>query len=246
MDGRSNNVVSFYVIVLIMKTIIHRVSIALLFGLFSLTLFAQEKNQSYYYHHQDEILPDANAAFQKGNYGRSIDLCLWHYIIVGDSAADSLREKAESCAHLSEEMNRLFSTGNMVEAKRLADSLLQMNPDDLSAKRVRTANPPSTIPELKKTKGREAEDVLSNDRFELSYNSENIPIVGIITLKTGQRYKLNESQEDDIQHLESLDNRVASVVSSRRVRAREEGSTHIVAYLSDGRKMAFILNVIAK
>ena len=229
-----------------MRSRIQRLFVVLLFGVISSALFGQEKNQSYYYRHQNEILPDAKEEFRNSNYSRSIDLCLWHYIIVGDSAADSLREKAESCALLSDEMNRHFNAGNMVEAKRLADSLLQLNPDDLSAKKVKTAVSSSTIPEPKKTKGRETEDALSNDKFELSYNSEKIPIVGIITLKIGQKYKLNESQEDDIHHLESLDNRVASVVSSRRVRAREEGSTHIVAYLSDGRKMAFILTVIAK
>lgn len=119
-----------------MKTIIHRVCLALSLGMISVALFAQEKNQSYYYRHQNEILPDANQAFQEGNYDRTIDLCLWHYIIVGDKTADSLREKAERCAKLSKEMADLQAAGKTTEAIEAARALLSINSNDTGAKEL--------------------------------------------------------------------------------------------------------------
>ena len=76
---------------------IHRLGAILLFVLLSSVSFAQEKTQSYYNTHESEILPDAKAAFQRGEYERTIELCKWHYIILGDHKADNLRQQAEKC-----------------------------------------------------------------------------------------------------------------------------------------------------
>lgn len=67
----------------------------------SVQSIAQEKTQAYYNSHETEILPDARAAFREGNYDRVVELCRWHYIIVGDTGADALQERAARCAELS-------------------------------------------------------------------------------------------------------------------------------------------------
>ena len=73
-------------------------------GMFSF-LLGQEKSQSYYNQHPNEILLDAQSYFKNGDYGKTISLCKLHYIIVGDSAADALRSKAELCERLTNEIN---------------------------------------------------------------------------------------------------------------------------------------------
>ena len=78
-----------------MKSLFQKAISSLLIGLVSLAVFAQVKTQSYYNTHESEILPDARAAFQEGNYERTIELCKLHYIIVGNQDAAQLREMAE-------------------------------------------------------------------------------------------------------------------------------------------------------
>lgn len=81
-------------------------------------LFGQEKTPAYYNQHPTEILPDARESFQKGEYEKTISLCKLHYIIIGDSAADALRSRAEQCLRLSKEI------------KERASELLFTNPND--------------------------------------------------------------------------------------------------------------------
>ena len=119
-----------------MKTFIHRVCTTLFLGLISVALFAQEKTQAYYNTHESEILPDAHAAFKEGGYERAVELCKWHYIFVGDSAADSLRDQAERCAQLSKEMAEFYAEGKTDEAQETAKTLLSINPNDTAAKRL--------------------------------------------------------------------------------------------------------------
>ncbi len=110
--------------------------VALLVYLFPICLMAQEKDLSYYDHHASEILPDAQNSFKLGNYERTIELCNWHYIIVGDDAADSLRNMAERCAKLSTEMDDLHTTGKIKDAKEVARTLLSINPNDAAARKI--------------------------------------------------------------------------------------------------------------
>lgn len=117
-----------------MKAFFQRFCIALFLVSLSGSLFAQEKTQAYYNTHEREILPDARTAFRNGNYTRAIELCDWHYIILGDNAADSLREKAERCAQLSTKMIEFRDAERIEEAVATAKSLLSLNPDDLVAK----------------------------------------------------------------------------------------------------------------
>lgn len=58
------------------------------------SVFAKSKSQAYYNSHEAEILPDAQVAFREGKYERAVELCRWHYVIVGDEKADTLREMA--------------------------------------------------------------------------------------------------------------------------------------------------------
>ncbi len=81
-------------------------------------LLGQEKSLSYYDQHPEEILRDAQGYFKKGDYERTIDLCKYHYIIVGDSAADALLKKAEFCERLTKEINEK------------TEELRSANPDD--------------------------------------------------------------------------------------------------------------------
>lgn len=132
-----------------MKESVLKLCFALLIAFLSGSLYAQEKTQAYYNTHESEILPDAKAAFQNGNYSRAALLCNWHYIIVGDNAADSLRDMAERCAQLSKEMNEFRSDGNVKEAKQKATAILSINPDDVSAKEVLSIEDP--VPPIQDT-----------------------------------------------------------------------------------------------
>lgn len=119
-----------------MKSFSIHIGLALLLILLSQFLFAQEKTQSYYNRHEDEIIPDATFEFAKGNYERTIELCRWHYIIVGDDAANSLRETAERCTRLTNEITLLKSEveDKIKNARVLALTLLSINPGDTSIK----------------------------------------------------------------------------------------------------------------
>ena len=103
-------------------------------SLFSTAVYAQDKTQAYYNQHEREIYPDAQAAFLEGKYERAVLLCRWHYIIVGDNAADSLRAKAEDCQQLLDEMNSLVLQGLKETALEKARALLALNPEDIAAK----------------------------------------------------------------------------------------------------------------
>ena len=115
---------------------IYRILLVLFLGVITLGLSAQNKTQSYYNDHENEILPDANAAFQRGEYERVVELCNWHYIIVGDHSADRLIEKAEKCARLKQKALSFFSSGQWAAASETAQTLLDLNPEDQQAKEL--------------------------------------------------------------------------------------------------------------
>ena len=97
---------------------------------------AQEKNLAYYDSHETEILPDAEAAFHNGNYERAIVLCRWNTIINGDTKADDLRKKSETCAALSREVRGLNASGRTDLANEKARALMKINRDDPNAVKV--------------------------------------------------------------------------------------------------------------
>ena len=78
------------------KSLKYVVAVALLFV--ALGTVAQDKKAAYYNVHASEILPDAQLTFRNGDYERTVELRRLHYVIVGDTRADALREKAERCA----------------------------------------------------------------------------------------------------------------------------------------------------
>lgn len=120
-----------------MKAVFLRtILIVVCLGLACSNAWAQNKTQAYYNSHEREILPDARAAFKNGDYERTVELCRWHYIIVGDRAADALRDQAERCGQYAEQMASLKRAGNNSEAKAAAQALLAINPDDAAAKQL--------------------------------------------------------------------------------------------------------------
>ena len=119
-----------------MKTLFEHLIFSFALCLLSLGLSAQEKTLAYYNSHESEILPDARAAFQKGDYSRTLELCRWHYIIFGDNTASALRDKADRCSKLTGEMIQLKDAGQVKEAKLRASALLLLNPDDSAAKAI--------------------------------------------------------------------------------------------------------------
>ena len=116
-----------------MSVSFHRLGVFLLFVLLSSVLFAQEKTQAYYNSHENEIIPDAQISFNKGDYNRALELCKWHYIIVGNHSADQLQEKAEKCARLIQEALSLHANGQQEAAFEKAQTLLALNPEDQQA-----------------------------------------------------------------------------------------------------------------
>lgn len=119
-----------------MKTLFKHLFLLLALILLPLGLFAQEKTLAYYNSHESEILPDAQAAFRKGDYERTLELCRWHYIIFGDDSAYVLRDQADRCSKLADEMTRLKEEGKVKEAKLKASALLSLNPNDAAAKAI--------------------------------------------------------------------------------------------------------------
>lgn len=116
------------------------VCFVLAFGCCSFAL-AQDRTKAYYNTHESEILPDARRAFSDGRYERTIDLCEWYYIIVGESTADELKDKATRCAKLSPEMESFVAAGQYDAAREKAKGILALNPDDKRAKEVSTYDP---------------------------------------------------------------------------------------------------------
>lgn len=119
----------------------------LLFSIIGMIALAQDKSQAYYDTHAQELLPDARAAFRSADYGRTIELCRWYFVIVGDTGADTLRDKALRCMALSAEMAELKAAGQIEASREKAQALLALNPDDKDAQAVFN---------LKPTKGEEA------------------------------------------------------------------------------------------
>ena len=88
-----------------------------------------------------KILPDARAAFQKGEYGRTLMLCSMHWVVYGDATADArerdeLDAKSKRCYDLSREMTDFISSSNIAEAKSRAHQILEHNPDAAAVRKV--------------------------------------------------------------------------------------------------------------
>ncbi|MBQ2543772.1 MAG: hypothetical protein II556_02330 [Bacteroidales bacterium] len=122
-----------------MKEVFRYAFVALLFAVLSVAALAQDRNMGYYDSHPSEILPDAQAAFKKGDYEVVTKLCEWHYIITGSRSASTLRDKAMRCSSLAAEMNSLSSQGNTSAARDKARALQALNPDDPAARRILSA-----------------------------------------------------------------------------------------------------------
>ena len=96
------------------------------------------EERQHYNERPAEILPDAEAAFEKGDYARAIMLCSLHGNHYGDdtrklSERTQLDAKAKKCYDLLQEMNELYSQGSYAEAKQKARALLYINAQDQTA-----------------------------------------------------------------------------------------------------------------
>ena len=137
-----------------MRTRINILFLLMLFWGTDAHLFCQEKTQSYYNQHPEEILQDAQISFKKGEYEKTISLCKLHYIIVGDSAADALRGKAELCERLTNEI------------KEKTEELRTANPDDPFASKL---NPDDAaisdkITDSKSSEGNELGTIIQDEK----------------------------------------------------------------------------------
>ena len=112
------------------------ISAVLVLCLISVVASAQDKSRIYYNDHESEILPDAQAAFKNGDYEKTVELCKLYYILLGDSQADALREKAEECVKLTIEMEALATVGQKDAAREKALAILALNPDDKRAQEL--------------------------------------------------------------------------------------------------------------
>lgn len=149
------------------KNVIGHVIIVIIHCLLSISMLAQEKTQSYYNTHESELLPDAKTAFQNGKYERAVELCKWHYIIVGDKAADALRDMAERCTQLSEEMSDYYAAGKTKEARETAKKLLSLNSHDANAQQLLDELEMVDKPlpqDTKEDTGRAVEDAITREK----------------------------------------------------------------------------------
>ena len=119
-----------------MKLSLLRTVSAALFLFMATVAQAQDKDLPYYNTHEKEILPDARAAFSAGRYDRVVELCRWHFILVGGKSADKLQDMAENCSRLSRRVSELYAEGKKTEALEEVRTLLSLNPDDSAAKKL--------------------------------------------------------------------------------------------------------------
>lgn len=96
------------------------------------------------------ILPAANKAFDESDYLQVQKLCRFHWIVLGDDAAESeanksLWDKAKVCMALTGEMQQLRQENKIAEAKGKAEQLLKLNPVDIRAKEVMNMEIPAPV-----------------------------------------------------------------------------------------------------
>lgn len=98
-----------------------------------------------------KILPDAQVAFQKGEYGRTLMLCSMHWVVYGDANAgvkerNELETKSKRGYDLSQEMTSFVMSASIADAKKCARQILELNPEDSSARKVLEMPEPQVIP----------------------------------------------------------------------------------------------------
>ena len=111
-----------------------------LFLFLPMALAAQEKGDVYYAGHPDELLVDAEALFQKGNYDRALQLCDLHKELLGSEHTESesveeLRSMILDCQKLAIDMENYIENGRESLAKAVAEELRKLNPSDERLKR---------------------------------------------------------------------------------------------------------------
>lgn len=102
----------------------------------SLLIKAQEKDREYYSKHVSELIPDAQTAFDSGNYKRTRDLCDWYFEFSFKDDLNDLYDKTSKCIKIKDRMKELLDAGEIEAAKQKAEELLAINPKDPYAERV--------------------------------------------------------------------------------------------------------------
>ena len=153
-----------------------KLRLLLLFLFLSLAAYAQEKGDVYYSGHQNEILPDAESLFRKGNYDRALQLCDLHKELLGLDHAeagkvDELRALILECQKLAMDMEGYLERGHEGLARAVAEELRKLNPTDerlkqLSSRKKQTTKVDKTSREQEKPKEAEQPKVVEQPKAD--------------------------------------------------------------------------------
>lgn len=110
----------------------------------SLLIRAQDKDRDYYSKHVSELIPDAQTAFDLGNYKRTRDLCDWYFEFSFKDDLNDLYDKTSKCIKIKDRMKELLDAGEIDTAKQKAVELLAINPKDPYAERVMKLKKPES------------------------------------------------------------------------------------------------------
>lgn len=232
-----------------------RIIALMLFCLFPITGFAQQDNHYPDWHNlsvedrmeynsnPQRMLPDAQRAFQSGDYGKALMICSMHFVIYGDESAETgekneLESKSKKCYDLLAEMQELLTTGPVSEAKKRARAIIDYNAQDKKALDVLLLDEPAVPlrdttptpkPEPKPTPAPAPVHVTG-----LRLSKENLSILEGET--EGLTVSVTPSNAVDKSVIWSSDNiRVAIVGPNGVVKAVAPGSAVITAKATDGK-----------
>lgn len=189
------------------------------------------------------MLPDAQRAFQSGDYGKALMICSMHFVIYGDetmetSEKNELETKSKKCYDLLAEMQELSAKGAVSEAKKRARAIIDYNSQDKKALDVLLQDDPvvpprdttpTPKPEPKPTPAPAPVHVTG-----LRLSKENLSILEGET--EGLTVSVTPSNAVDKSVIWSSDNiRVAIVGPNGVVKAVAPGSAVITAMAADGK-----------
>ena len=123
-----------------------KIIILLLFVLGSAGVaMGQGKTYWYYSEHTNELLKDATDLFRQGNYDYALQLCNWHYQLLGEGHEESgkrneLLEKIQTCKDLVNDIEFYQEWKDAEEVKRAEVALSRVNPDDPRVKHLKAAS----------------------------------------------------------------------------------------------------------
>ena len=230
-----------------------RIIALMLFCLFPITGFAQQDNHYPDWHNlsvedrmeynsnPQRMLPDAQRAFQSGDYGKALMICSMHFVIYGDetmetSEKNELETKSKKCYDLLAEMQELSAKGSVSEAKKRARAIIDYNSQDKKALDVLLQDDPVVPPrDTTPTPKPEPKPTPAPVHVTgLRLSKENLSILEGET--EGLTVSVTPSNAVDKSVIWSSDNiRIAIVGPNGVVKAVAPGSAVITAMAADGK-----------